>query len=100
MTDRDAQLQQVRTWLETGEPRMRTISRACAAWDLGIGAAQDLVRDALREVSGVMATIERPEFLAQQITRLEALAARAMEEGNLSVALAAYRELHALARLG
>jgi hypothetical protein len=43
--------------------------------------------------------ISRQDFAAQQMVRLEALAARAQEEGNLTVALNAYRELHVLAGL-
>jgi|TARA_Y100000015_G_scaffold10987_1_gene10453 hypothetical protein len=44
-------------------------------------------------------SVERSEFLAQQMTRLEALAAKAQEDGQLGVALGCYRELHMLASL-
>ena len=43
--------------------------------------------------------VERAEYVAQQMTRLEALAVKAQEEGNLAVALGCYKELHALAKL-
>jgi hypothetical protein len=76
-----------------------TIWRVCDAFDLSYPKAAALVHGTLADVTKTVSGIERSEFLAQQMTRLEALAAKAQEEGQLSVALGAYRELHALARL-
>ena len=89
----------IRQWIDSGESRVCTIIRACDKWKLSYGDAQALVQAALRDVVEVVGEIDRQEFLAQQMTRLEALAVRAQGDGNLAVALGCYRELHLLARL-
>lgn len=73
--------------------------RCCDRWKLSMPKAQQLVSHVMRDAAGSLASIERPEFLAQQMTRLEALAVKAQDEGNLAVALGCYKELHALAKL-
>lgn len=95
----DEQDRLIREWIELGEPRMRTEMRCCDRWGLSLPQAQQLVAYVMRDVAGSLRNIERPEFLAQQMTRLEALAAKAQEDGHLGVALGCYKELHALAKL-
>lgn len=96
MNNRAYQLQTVRAWIDTGEPRMHTILRACEEWNLSYAKSQSLVQDALKGVVDVVAGIDRQEFLVQQLSRLEALAVKAQEEGSLGVALGAFKEIHAL----
>jgi hypothetical protein len=89
---------QLQTWLDMSWPRWR-INEAC--WDL-FDANPETVDEVIAEIrheQGCQMDINRREFMAQQMIRLEALAAKAQEEGNLAVALNAYRELHALAGL-
>jgi len=99
MTAKADQLRIIQAWVDSGEPRVRTIVRVCDTYKLSYPKAQALVSEALSDIAGTIAAIERPEFLAQQMTRLEALAVKAQDEGNLAVALGCYRELHALAKL-
>ena len=73
--------------------------RCTEAFKFSYPEAQEAVTAVMREVKGQLAQIDRPEFLAQQMTRLEALAVKAQEEGNLAVALGAYKELNQLAKL-
>lgn len=86
----------IRAWVDSGEPRMRTIVRVADEWGLPHAEATRLVHEVLADVVSAVGGIDRKEFLTQQMTRLESLAVRAQEEGNLGVALGAYRELHAL----
>lgn len=78
---------------------MRTVVRVAAEYELSHAEAQRLVQEVLSEVVSAVGSIDRQEFLAQQLTRLEALAVKAQDEGNLNVALGAYKEIHALAGL-
>jgi len=96
MGNQNDQLETVRRWIDTGESRMQTITRACQTWGLSFGQAQSLVNDAIRGVVEIVGGIDRSEFMAQQLTRLEALAVKAQDEGNLGVALSAFKEMHAL----
>jgi hypothetical protein len=96
MSNQRDQLETVRRWIDTGESRLHTITRACDMWGLTYGQAQALVSDVIRGVMEVVGSIDRQEFMAQQLTRLEALAVKAQDEGNLGVALAAFKEMHAL----
>lgn len=89
----------VRAWVNSGEPRMQTIVRASDQWGLSHAKASRLVHQAVNEAADTLGCIERREFLAQQMTRLEALTVRAQEEGNLAVALGCIKELNALAKL-
>ena len=89
----------IRQWVDSGESRVCTIVRSCSKWKLSYGDAQTLVQAALHDVAEVIGGIDRQEFLAQQMTRLEALAVKAQADGNLAVALGCYRELHHLAGL-
>ena len=73
--------------------------RVAAEYELSHSDAHRLVQEALQEVVDTVGDIDRREFLAQQLTRLEALAVKAQDEGNLNVALGAFREMHALAGL-
>lgn len=97
--DKQAQLRQIRAWVDTGESRMQTIMRVCDAWGMDFASASVLVQMALKDVVDLLGSVEKQEFLAQQMSRLEALAIRAQEEGNLNVALSCYKELHQLAGL-
>lgn len=97
--DRAEQRQIIRGWIDTGESRMRTVVRVAAEYELSHAEAQRLVQEVLSEVVSAVGSIDRQEFLAQQLTRLEALAVKAQDEGNLNVALGAYKEIHALAGL-
>ena len=86
-------------WLRSGMPRGVLEARVRGTWNLKTEPARDLIAAVQGEVRDSLARIDRPEFLAQQMERLEELAVRAQEEGNLSVALGCYRELHQLAGL-
>jgi hypothetical protein len=86
----------VRAWVDSGEPRMQTIMRAADQWGLSHAEASRLVHEVLQEVVETVGGIDRSEFMAQQLTRLEALAVKAQEDGNLGVALSAFKEMHAL----
>ena len=90
--------EQIRRWIDSGESRIRTINRVCKEYGVSYADAQSLVSD---DMAGTMASlqIERQEFLAQQIARMEALAVRAQEDDQLNVALGAFKELHLLAGL-
>lgn len=55
-----------------------------------------MVHEVLAEVVSTVGDIDRQEFLAQQMTRLEALAVKAQDEGHLGVALSAFKEMHLL----
>jgi hypothetical protein len=96
--DRPAAKRQALLWLNMGWPRHRIDEQLCNLFGATPEDTALILSEIRHEQKGSYA-IERPDFLAQQMTRLEALAAQAMEDGNLSVALAAYRELHQLARL-
>lgn len=86
------------TWLDMGWPRHRIDD---GLYELYKATPEDtsLILKEIRHEQQSSLCIERPEFLAQQMTRLEALAVKAQDEGNLAVALGCYRELHALAKL-
>lgn len=86
----------IRAWVDSGEPRMRTIVRVADEWGLSHADASRLVHEVLGEVVQTVGDIDRQEFLAQQMTRLEALAVKAQEEGHLGVALSAFKEMHLL----
>ena len=86
----------IRAWVDSGEPRMRTIVRVADEWGLTHVEASRLVHEVLAEVVSTVGDIDRQEFLAQQMTRLEALAVKAQDEGQLSVALNAFKEMHLL----
>jgi len=95
---RTHQRKQIAAWVDQGWPLHRMVDAAAELWKLPKRSLMEMLAE-IREGHKQAYAIDRPEFLAQQMTRLEALAARAMEEGNLSVALAAFKELHSLARL-
>lgn len=86
----------IRAWVDSGEPRMRTIVRVADEWGLTHAEASRLVHEVLAEVVSTVGDIDRQEFLAQQMTRLEALAVKAQDEGHLGVALSAFKEMHLL----
>lgn len=86
---------QLQLWLNMGWPRWR-INNACnEQLDINPELADELIHEIRHEQQHAL-TIDRAEFLAQQLTRLESLAARAQEEGNLGVALGAFKEIHQL----
>jgi hypothetical protein len=95
---RKDQLRVVKQWLDLSWPRHRIYESAAQAWDFDNDQTDALISDARSEYKSSM-SVERSEFLAQQMTRLEALAAKAQEDGQLGVALGCYRELHMLASL-
>lgn len=86
---------QLRLWLDMSWPRWR-INNACwEIFDVDPETADELIKEIRHEQQHEL-TIERSEFLTQQMIRLEALAAKAQEDGNLGVALGAYKEMHLL----
>jgi len=86
-------------WLRSGMPRSVLEVRVQGTWNLKPAAASSLIGAVQTQISDSISRIERPEFLALQMERLETLAVKAQEEGNLAVALGCFKELHALARL-
>ena len=89
---------QAMLWLDMGWPRHRIDEHLSKSYNATPEDTTLLVSEIRHEQQGAM-SIDRQEFLAQQMTRLEALAVRAQGDGNLAVALGCYRELHLLARL-
>lgn len=85
-------------WLDMGWPRHRIDERLYEMWDATPADTTEILKEIRHEQQDSL-SIERAEFLAQQITRIEALASRALEENNLAVALGAFKELHLLAGL-
>jgi hypothetical protein len=85
-------------WLDMGWPRHRIDEQLYRLYNATPEDTTLLLKE-IRHEQQQSLTIERPEFLAQQMIRLEALAVKAQEEGQLSVALACFKELHALAKL-
>lgn len=89
---------QLRLWLDMGWPRWQ-INKACIEQlDIDPEFVDELIKE-IRHEQQLALSIDRADFLAQQMTRLEALATKAQENGNLAVALAAFKELNALAGL-
>lgn len=99
MASKSEQKAIIRTWIDTGESRVTTILRVCEEYSLTYTKAAALVQAAVRDVVVAAESIERTEFLAQQMARLESLAVTAQAKGQYSVALGCYRELHQLAGL-
>ena len=97
-TARKQAKQDVITWLDMGWPRHRIDEQLFLIYDATPGDTTLLIKE-VRHLQQQGLDIERVEFLAQQMTRLEALAVKAQEEGQLGVALGAYKELHVLAGL-
>jgi hypothetical protein len=86
---------QLRLWMDMGWPRWR-INAACnEQLDINPETADELIQEIRHEQQQEL-TIERSEFMTQQLIRLEALATKAQEDGNLGVALGAYKEMHLL----
>ena len=85
-------------WLDMGWPRSRIDEQLYLSHDATPEDVTYLLKE-IRHEQQQSLDIERQEFLAQQMTRLEALAVRAQEDGNLAVALGCFKELHALAKL-
>ena len=85
-------------WLDQGWPVHRLREKAQDLWSWSHDKT-DGVLAKLREERQTAQNVDRSKYVAQQMTRLEALAVKAQEEGNLSVALGCYKELHALAKL-
>jgi len=90
---------QARLWVEMGWNRSRIDERLYELFDATPIETTEILKEIRHEQTAALADINRPEFLAQQMTRLEALAVKAQEEGNLAVALGAYKELNQLAKL-
>jgi hypothetical protein len=97
LTKRQKIKRQVRVWLEMGWSRRR-INDGCFEFGVNPDQADEIIREIRHEQKSDM-SIERAEFLAQQMARLEELALKAQDEGNLGVALGCFKELNALARL-
>lgn len=89
---------QISLWLDMGWPRWRINNGCLETFDADPEYVDEIIHE-IRYEQGSDLDIERREFLAQQLIRLEALAVRAQEEGNLSVALNAFKEMHALTGL-
>lgn len=93
--DRQTCIDALQLWLDMGWPAHRLHEKAKALW--GLNAHQtDLLLNECRQQSVAALSIDRQEFLAQQMTRLEALAVKAQDEGQLGVALNAFKEMHLL----
>lgn len=90
--------QQIQLWVDAGWTEQKIANSCHSVWKLGKAEVREILKKLRKESSEAM-SIERSEFLAQQMTRIESLAGRAIEEGNLAVALGAYKELHMLAGL-
>ena len=86
-------------WLRSGMPRSVLEVRVQGTWNLKRPEACSLIGTVQTDISESLSRIERPEFLALQMERLETLAVKAQEEGNLAVALGCLKELHELAKL-
>lgn len=97
--DRKEALTLASSWTRGGMPRAMVEIRLCGQYSISIEKARQIIADAAAGVADSLRVIERPAFVAQQMDRLEALAVKAQEEGNLAVALGCYKELHALAKL-
>jgi hypothetical protein len=86
---------QIQLWLDMAWPRWQ-INKACIEQlDINPETADELIREIRHEQQQAL-SIDRHEFMAQQMIRLEALAVKAQDEGNLGVALGAFKEMHAL----
>ena len=96
--DRAAKIAALRLWVDQGWPAHRLLQKAADLWQIEADETNNLL-DEIRAASKAQLQIDRSEFLAQQMTRLEALAVKAQEDNNLAVALGAFKELHALAGL-
>ena len=96
---RDEALGLATLWTRGGMSRAMVEVRLCGQYDIDIEGARALISVASASLAESVASQHRPEFVAQQMDRLEALAVKAQEEGNLAVALGCYKELHALAKL-
>lgn len=85
-------------WLDMGWPAHRIEQ---GLWDLFEATPPETaeILQEIRHEHSKSQNVERAAYVAQQMTRLEALAVKAQEEGNLAVALGCYKELHALAKL-
>ena len=97
LTKRNRIKKQLRVWLEMGWPRRR-INDGCFEFGINPDQADEIIREIRHEQKSDM-SIDRAEFVAQQMARLEELALKAQDEGNLSVAFSCFKELNALARL-
>jgi hypothetical protein len=97
-TNDKAKIAALRLWLDQGWPIHRLESKAADLWQMTADETGLLIAE-IRKCHSLDLDIEKQDFLAQQMLRLEALAIKAQEEGNLAVALGCYKELHALARL-
>lgn len=95
---RSDQIAALQLWTDQGWPKHRLEAKARELWRLNLNEIADLLSE-IRQRSKQALEIERPEFLAQQMIRLEALAVKAQEEGNLPVALGCLKELNLLAGL-
>lgn len=96
--DKPARIAALQLWVDQGWPAHRLHQKAADLWQLNADETDSLL-DEIRSANKTALSIDRAEFLAQQMTRIEALAAKAMEADNLAVALGAFKELHALAGL-
>ena len=96
---RKAAKKQATLWLNMGWHQYKIIDELWNLHGLNPDEVTLLLQEVRHEQTAALADINRPEFLAQQMTRLEALAVKAQEEGNLAVALGAYKELNQLAKL-
>jgi hypothetical protein len=88
-------LGQIQQWMNAGWPKFRIYDTAHKLYDISRSDVNEIVAS-IRDETRRSFQIDRPEFVSQQLERLESLAAKAIEDGNLSVALGAYREIHTL----
>ena len=89
---------QAMLWLDMGWPRHRIDEHLSKSYNATPEDTTLLLSEIRHEQQGAM-SIDRQQFLAQQMIRLEALAVKAQDEGNLPVALGCLKELNLLAGL-
>lgn len=86
---------QLLLWLDMGWPRWRINESSWDIFDADPETVDVLIQE-IRHEQKKNLDISKTEFMTQQLTRLEALASKAIEENNLGVALGAFKEMHAL----
>ena len=96
--EKSDQIAALQLWVDQGWPVHRLHQKAADLWAISANETEILLEE-IRTANRSALSIERVDFLTQQMTRMEALAVKAQEEGQWSVALGAFKELHALAGL-
>lgn len=93
--DRLQRITVIQGWLADGKTTREILQLAADRWDLAQRTAYDAINAARRQMFEQF-TIDRPDFLAQQLERLEVLANKSIEQNQPSAALGCFKEMHAL----